>query len=131
MEDEKKTKEQLIEELETLRKNVTVQKNDRINDNYKNLSENGENFDENEEDMASTKTKKNTTEKRRKISDSQFKFSIIIILVLGAIFPIAGSIFLNQFLSGKTWIGIPQHAVVESLGSFTALSLGIIIILLQ
>ena len=36
MEDEKKTKEQLIEELETLRKSVTVQKNDRINDNYKN-----------------------------------------------------------------------------------------------
>ena len=59
------------------------------------------------------------------------KLYLIITLVLSGLLPIIGSTFLHLFLSGRDWITIPLHSVVESLGSFTALSLAVLILLLK
>jgi len=113
MEDAEKTREKLIEELETLRKECKP-KNDK---NY-----------ENEEDVVYEKTSRDIIEERTKISDSQFRISIIAIIVFGSILPISGSIFLNNYLSDTRWVGIPEHIILETLGSFTGLILSVFIL---
>jgi len=65
------------------------------------------------------------------MNNSRLKLGLIIILILSGLLPIIGSTFLHLFLSGRDWINIPLHSVVESLGSFTSLSLAVLILLLQ
>ena len=65
------------------------------------------------------------------MNNSRFKLGLIIILILSVLLPVTGSTFLHLFLSDRYWIDIPLHSVVESLGSFTALSLAVLILLLQ
>lgn len=115
MEDIEKTREQLIDELESLRKKSNIE------------NEENEKNNENEEDMSHEKTGRGDI-KRTKISDSQFRTSIIIIIVLGSIIPISGSMFLSYYLSDTHWVGIPAHTVLETLGSFTGLLLSMFIL---
>lgn len=63
----------------------------------------------------------------------RFKFSLIIILslLLSVFLPVAGGILLSRFLAGREWIDVPLHSVAEALGSFTALSLAVLVLLLQ
>jgi PAS domain S-box-containing protein len=68
---------------------------------------------------------------KEKMNNSRFKFYFIITLVLSGLLPIIGSTFLHFFLSGRYWIDEPLHSVVEALGSFTALSLALLILILK
>jgi PAS domain S-box-containing protein len=70
-------------------------------------------------------------EKRRKMDKSRFKPYLIITLALSGLLPIAGSTFLHLFLLGQYWNDEPLHSVFEALGSFTALSLALLILILQ
>jgi two-component system cell cycle sensor histidine kinase/response regulator CckA len=65
------------------------------------------------------------------MNDSRFKLYLIITLVLSGLLPIIGSTFLHLFLLDRYWINEPLHSVFEALGSFIALSLAILILLLQ
>lgn len=107
MKDIDKTKEQLIGELAKLRQRVSE------------LEKNGE--------YMKLRSGKETPEK----GIGRFKLSLIIILVLSSLIPIVGNIILNIYLSDKRWIGIPSHSALETLGSFTALSLAVLTLLLQ
>ena len=122
MEHREKTREQLIEELEMLRKKSKPEKdkNDKNNE-----------ADKNEEYMTQEKTRREIAEKRAKVSDSQFRNSIIIIIVLGSIVPISGSMFLSYYFSDTRWVGIPAHTILETIGSFTGLLLSMFILFSQ
>jgi PAS domain S-box-containing protein len=117
-----RTKEQLIEELETLRKKSKLEKDEK----YKN-----DKNDKNEEDVTQEKTRREMAEKRAKVSDSQFRTSIIVIIVLGSIVPISGSMFLSYYFSDTHWVGIPAHTILETIGSFTGLLLSMFILFSQ
>ena len=65
------------------------------------------------------------------MNNSRFKLYLIITLVLSGLLPIAGSIFFHLFLSDRYWVDEPLHSVVEAVGSFTALSLALLILILK
>ena len=111
MNDIEKTKEQLVEELAILRKKISETNGDT-------------------DEMAKT-NEKCKMEKRIKVSEANFKLSIAIILVIGSILPISGSMFLSYYLKDMHWVGIPAHSVLETLGSFTGLLLSLLILSLQ
>ena len=56
---------------------------------------------------------------------------MIAVLLLGVLLPVAGNLVVREFFGDRQWDNIPLHAVVEALGSFAALSLATILIVLN
>jgi PAS domain S-box-containing protein len=69
--------------------------------------------------------------KLRKMNKSRYELHLIITLVLSGLLLLTGSTFLHLFPSGLYWINESIHSALEALGSFTALSLALLIMILQ
>lgn len=61
----------------------------------------------------------------------RFIIGLSVIIAAGALIPVAGSLSLHFYHSERQWINLPFHAVVEAFGSFIALTLSGLLLMLR
>ena len=53
------------------------------------------------------------------------------ILLLGIVIPVGGMVFVRLFFPLQKWLNVPLHSVIEIMGSFAAISLAVLLLLLR
>ena len=62
---------------------------------------------------------------------SRFTLGLTAVLLLGGLLPLIASVVCHLYAAEWCWAYVPLHSVVEALGTFSALALGVLILLLR